>query len=424
MNPLDYIYLGFFGVMLYCAILWLIVLLDNRKNVFKDPEPEERPSITFLVPCYNEEEHLGKCLSHLVKLNYPREKLSVIVADDGSSDNSLKIARKYERQHPEVVRTLQTEHSGKANTLNEALKHVNTKLVATMDGDSYPEPDYLKKMIGYFEKKENLAGVTPAVKISNPKTVMQKLQWAEYVFQIYLRKMFSLFNVQYCFPGPGSIYKTNIIKELGGFDENNLTEDMEFAFRVRDKGYQIENSINAYVSTVGPPSFLGLLKQRVRWYRGYMDNVQKYSHMILNPDYGNLGMFLIPVNFIWILIAIFFLFAPLYQNLKNALRTIKNLQLTGLNLPDLANFFSLDPFEYGMLSISVYQVFYLIFFLLGVLTILVALKSADEKIELKKKKTAYFSYFFIYPIIFPLWWLVAVVLKLISLKEENEAFIK
>lgn len=423
MNPLDYAYLGFFAVMLYCAVLWFIVLLFNQERVFDDPIPNEKPGVTFLVPCYNEGEYLNRCLSHLVALNYPKEKLNVIVADDGSEDDTLEIARLYEGAYPEIVEILRTEHSGKAGTLNQALKHVDTELVATMDGDSFPQSDYLNKMVGYLE--EGVVGVTPAIKISNPETLMQKIQWAEYVFQIFLRKMFSLFDVQYCFPGPGSVYKTNVIGEIGGFDEENLTEDMELAFRARDEGYNIKNSVNAHVETVGPSSFMGLLKQRVRWYQGYMDNVEKYSHMIFNPKYGNLGMFLIPVNFIWIIIAMFFVFVPLYQRLSGISRTIKNLRLVGFTKPENWLLFQQDFLEYGFLSVSLYQVFQGFFFLLGLLSVGVALKSAGEKVKFKKRKVTYFSYFFIYPIIYPIWWLGAVISKLIAKqKGENKTFIK
>ncbi|MCK4634437.1 MAG: glycosyltransferase family 2 protein [Candidatus Aenigmarchaeota archaeon] len=395
MNVFDIVYLFAYFIILYCSVLWFSVFLVHRNTIFNNPKAKIYPSLTVLVPAYNEAGRIGKCLDSLLSLDYP--KLNIIAINDGSTDNTLEVLKKYEKKG---VKIINKKNSGKADSLNHALKHVNTELFMCMDADSYPSPDSVKKMVGYMEG-ENVAGVSPALKIDEVNTFMQKIQWVEYIFSIFLRKVFSIFQCQYVLPGPGSIYRTKIIKDLGGFDKESITEDMEIAFRLQSKKYDIENSIDAYVYTEAPQSFRGLFKQRVRWYRGYLHNVRKYLHLIGNPEYGNLGVFLIPINFIWVFILFAFFFIPLYTVASNLMGFLNVFSLVGI--PPINLFLGFD-----IMYVDFYSFFLAAFITLAVATIMVSLKSSNEKIEFKKRYLFYIGYMFIYPLLFSIFWISTV----------------
>jgi cellulose synthase/poly-beta-1,6-N-acetylglucosamine synthase-like glycosyltransferase len=367
--------------------------------MFYNPKPKRFPSITFLVPAYNEEKNIGKCLESILNLNYPKDKLEVIVIDDGSTDNTAKIVKKFKG-----VKLIRQENQGKAAALNNGLEHVKTELVACMDADSFPDKDFLLKMIGYMERK-NVASVTPAIKVLKAETLMQKIQWVEYLWSIFLRKLFNFFDCQYVTPGPGSIYKTYILKKLGGFDRNNIVEDMEIAFRLVEKGYKIENSIDAYVYTDAPRDFKRLFKQRVRWYRGYIQNVFKYSKMIANPKYGNLGFFVLPINFVWMFMLGFLLFSQIFTFAWNSFQYF----LAWSNI----KFAILQPeIKFDIFLVDFYTYFFLLFLAMGLFTLWVSLVFSKEKADLKKKLSFYLSYLFVYPFLISIFWVASVIYEI------------
>lgn len=399
MNGFDVVYLMSYFIILYCSVLWFSVFFVHRGTIFNNPIPKKYPSLTILVPAYNESRRIKKCLDSLLALDYP--DLKIIAINDGSTDDTPKILKDYEKKG---IKVINKKNSGKADSLNHALKHVNTELFMCMDADSYPVRDCLERMVGYMEDKD-VAGVTPALKIDEVKTFMQKIQWVEYVFSIFLRKLFSIFQCQYVLPGPGSIYRTQIIRDLGGFDKESITEDMEIAFRLQSKGHNLENSIDAYVYTEAPPSFRGLFKQRVRWYRGYLQNIRKYFHMVGNPDYGNLGVFLIPINFIWIFILFVFFFVPIYTIVSNAMSLFNVFSLVGIPPINLS-------FGFSVMYIDFYSFFLITFITLAIATILISLRSSREKVEFKKRYLFYISYMFLYPMLFSIFWITSVFYEL------------
>lgn len=394
MELVDVAYIGFFGVMVYSAVLWLLVYARNRDAVHADPAPERFPGVTFLVPAYNEEDYIEDTIEGLLALDYPAEKLDIIAINDGSTDGTLEKLQRY----ADRITIIDKENTGKANSLNRALERVETEVVACMDADSVPEPDFLQRMVGWFGTGEAVEGVTPAMKVRNARNWVQKIQWTEYIFQIFLRKVFAVFDTQYVLPGPGSLYRTETLREMGGWNEETLTEDMEIAFRIVANGGIIENSTNAYVETVAPDTLKGLFRQRIRWYRGYIENMRSYWEMFGNRKYGNLGLFLLPFNVVWIGLVLFFLLHFTYNIAFSLYQALSTFLLVGYLQPS---------FALSLQDLHLFHLFSGFFLLLGAGTILISLRVSNERIHLWKRKTHYSSFLLLYPFLFALFWIAA-----------------
>ncbi len=400
MNPIDQAYIAVFSLMIFSAILWLSLYFSNRRRIDNDPEPSRHPSVTFLVPAYNEEEHVAGTIQSLLDQDYPEDRLKVIAINDGSEDDTLDEMKKFGDN--DRVEIIDKENTGKASSINQALERVDTELVGCMDGDSFPEKDMVRNMVGYFEDSD-VKGVTPALKVKDPSNWIQKVIWAEYIYQIFLRKLFAIFDTQYVMPGPGSIYNTEYLKELGGWDEETLTEDMEIAFRMFKEGAKMENSTNAYVDTISPPTFRGLFRQRIRWYKGYLNNFLKYREMLFNRQYGNMGIFLMPFNVLWTAVVMFMV---THLFVKTGLRIFESIQtylLVGFIPPSL--FLSVQ-------SLSMFHFFYLLVTTVGVITLILSVKTAGEDLEPWKRKTHYILFLWLYAILFAGFWAAALVEKI------------
>ncbi len=312
MKTITIIYLVMFFFGIYFLLLFLLLYLKNRKSLYDYPEAKRFPSMTFLVPAYNEEDSIGRTLKALLNVNYPPGKKQIIVINDGSKDKTKKIVEKFAKTYSEI-KLLDKANSGKADSLNQALKLVNTELFAVTDADSYPEKSALQKMVGYFEEDEKVAAVTSRVLVKNKKSFLESYQDIDYVVIAWTRKLLDYVDSVYVTNGPLSIYRTEAAKKVGGFDPKNMTEDIEITWHLLSEGYKTKMSYSAEVHTTVPTKFKQWINQRVRWNLGGLQTIYKYKKYALKENlfgyfvitYVSLSFFLALIGFI--LLARFFL---------------------------------------------------------------------------------------------------------------------
>lgn len=393
MQLIDIVYLGIFSVMLFSTNLWLIVYLFNRGKVHSDPEIQQKPSVTFLVPAYNEENYIEQCINSLLDMDYPRDKMDIIAINDGSEDSTLEKLKSF----GDKIQIIDKENTGKASSMNHALEKVDTELVACMDADSRPEKHYLKRMVAYFNE-EGVEGVTPTMKIEEPETLAQRVIWMEYIYNLLLRKLFSIFNGQFVMPGPGSVYKTDHLKEIGGWDEETLTEDMEVVFRMIENGAKIRNSTNAFVRTHSPETFDGLFHQRSRWYRGNLNNVIKYRDFFLNPKYGNFGTVILPFQILWAGLILFIFGHFLFRMGSNLFQGIADTFTYGviLSLPQLS-----------VQSLSLFHVFNVTLAVFGLAMIGLSVRISEERLRSLERKIDVVFFMLFYAFLYSAFWIKA-----------------
>lgn len=385
---------------LYVTILFLLIVIEKFENIKEEiskfPNLKTFPTVAIIIPAYNEEKNIENAVESCFNLDYPKEKIDIIVVDDCSKDNTVKICEKYEKfKNFKLIK--KEKNAGKANSLNIAINHAKDDFVCCLDADSEFEKNFLKNVIEKFND-EYVVAVTPSMKVKETKNIIQKIQYVEYLFSIYMRKILSFMNAVYVTPGPGSIYRREIFKEFS-FDEKNLVEDMEIAMKIQKKGLKIENSVNAITYTATPEKIFNLYKQRLRWYGGYLENIfGKHRDLIFSKSSPNLCRFIIPMNFVMSFAALFFLFTFLFFTfIQPILNFVKKLML-GIATID----FSIN-FEFGFMS-----GFLLVFFLISIIVIFLSFKFSGEINDKrttnkeKLKSTLYFLlfYFLMYSIFF------------------------
>ncbi|RMD67093.1 glycosyltransferase family 2 protein [Candidatus Pacearchaeota archaeon] len=302
------------------------------------------PKVSVIIPAYNEEEHIAETIEHVLKLDYPRAKLEVIVVDDGSKDRTYEVAKRFVKKGVKVFRK---RNGGKGGAVNFGIKIASGDVVATLDADSFPERKALLKMLPYFEDKRVMA-VTPAMLIHRPKNFIEKIQYAEYLFGVFLRKVLAFVNAIHVTPGPFSLFRREFFEKHGLFDEKNITEDTEIALRMQKHHYKIENALDARVTTVGPSKFRNLVRQRLRWYTGFVNNSLKYKELMNIYEYGFMALVLI---FAYVSVATGFMYVAYisYKNAQSLSNYFNQLYLLGLDALNPANL-SWVEFREGMLN--------------------------------------------------------------------------
>ena len=390
-NLIIYI-VSYFG--LFTAIFFLLTLLENIHRL-KNPKPKKIPSVTIIVPAYNEEKTIEKTIRSLLNLNYPKDKLKIVVVDDGSIDNTYKVAKRYEGKNLKVYTK---KNSGKGSALNYAIKRSSTDFIGGLDADSFVTKGALKKIVGYFNNPKVMA-VTPSLKVYKPKNLLQRIQMIEYLAGVFLRKIFAFLDSIHVTPGPFTIYRKSFFEKYGYFDEKNITEDIEIALRIQSHKFLIENSADAEVFTVAPATFIELLKQRLRWYLGFIENIAKYKNLF-GKHHDHLGAFILPAAFISALLVIVVLFYSLSKLVFNSIQKIMNYYFVGFDFKTLLNF-KVDWFLFNINAITILALFCLVF---GISMIYFAKRISNEK---SKVKYSYVIYLLFYWILFGFWWSIA-----------------
>lgn len=329
-NLVTYIFLF---ASLNFEVFILMIYFQNRENMKEEERlvaegPTEYPSVTAIVPCWNEEKTVARTVHSLLELDYPKDKFKIMIVDDGSTDKTWEVIQQF-KNNPQIE--LHTKkNGGKYTALNYGLSKLTTDLVGCLDADSYVHKDTLKKIVYYFQDKETMA-VAPSIKLWEPKSVLQLLQKIEYGFGIFNRKMFQYMNAIYITPGPFSIFRKEVFEKLGPYRHAHNTEDIEIALRMQENGMKIVHSHNAFVYTVPPNTVKKLLVQRIRWSHGFIQNAKDYRHMFFKKRYGNVGVFILPMAVISIMSVLFISGLSIFSIIRSAVNQYVIFRTVGFN---------------------------------------------------------------------------------------------
>jgi len=303
----DAIFYAILFVGLYYQVFLLVTMLEKSDSGTSQGRisltPSGYPTVAITIPCFNEERTLERTVHSLMALEYPKDKLEIIIVDDGSTDGTYAVAKKLEQSFPQI-KLFSQENGGKYTALNFGLSCSDSDLVGCLDADSFVDKNALKNMVEHFSDP-NVMAVTPAIRVHDPKNILQLIQKAEYNAGVFLKQLLGKLNAIHVTPGPFSIFRRKVFDTLGGYKHAHNTEDMEIACRMQAHYYKIKNCPSAHVYTVTPDTVKKLHRQRVRWIYGFLQNAIDYKYLFFSRKYGNMGVLTLPVS-------LFFIFTSLY----------------------------------------------------------------------------------------------------------------
>ncbi len=401
---IEWIILVISFMTLYLAVFWLHIV---------SLEPEEKkkihsfPKISFIVPARNEEKGIWKTVHSLLSLDYPKEKMEFIIVDHDSTDNTSEIGKQLIAQHRDfhillVHKKRQTKEM-KAHAFNEGLRYATGELVACVDADTIVLKNCLQEMIPSFQDS-SVGAVISTIKVQQPKNIYEKIQHLEYIFATFTRSLMSKIDTLHVTPGALSIYRKDLFDLYGGFDEDNITEDLEMAMRLRYYGYKIRLAKESITYTKVPDTFQSLWIQRVRWFRGFIYNSFKYKNMLFKKKYDLVGTFQYPINFFSIITVVLMLILLITTIFKTLWIQTTKLQALGLEyfLFDVRH---IPRFKDALLDINMLLFFPIaISFLLALLIYHLAHKNLKEK---WRYPFALLTYLTVYPLLRSFHWITA-----------------
>ncbi len=386
---------------LYFSIFIFWVFLENQGRIYQKEKNKKFPLVSLIVPCYNEEKGVEKTLYSLISLDYPKDKLEIIFVDDGSLDSTLQKAKLIQKKDKRI-KVFHQENKGKFMALNLGLEKTKGEFIATVDGDSYLHSSALKRAMKFFENPE-IKAVSGTAKLIKPRNLIEGIQRVEYLIANFWRKIFSFLNSLYLTSGAFSVYRREIFETLGPFRDPKLfqTEDLEMAFRLQKENLKIVQAMDAFVYTRPPFGFMSLLKQRTRWYAGFLQNFKEYSCLLSIKKYGNLAFFLWYIIFS-VLFSIILVGYFIQRGFEFFLQLLNQFILTDF---DFSYFFSL-PKNWEFLNLNITPLFVLTILCLFVFFFNFFL-SRKLSFDSQPYKKGIFFFIFLYPYFNALWWISA-----------------
>ena len=310
----------FLGIYFEAFLLLAYLSPEGRSRRNKAAAGEDCPTVAIIVPCFNEESTIGGTVESLKALSYPKEKLEIILVNDGSTDGTRAVMDAY-MNDPRIT-VIHKENGGKHTGLNLGIERTDAELVGCLDADSFVDPNALRELVPYFDRP-NVAAVTASMSVHNARNILERMQYAEYMIGVAMRHMLATVNGLYVTPGPFSFYRRSTIQELGGFRKAYQTEDMEMALRIQRAGYHIENAPRAKVFTKAPKTVWSLLKQRTRWTSGFMRNAFDYRDLFMNKKHGVLGLLVLPLGIFALVGSVSLFVLTIEQFVANTIRAIE-----------------------------------------------------------------------------------------------------
>lgn len=291
---------------------------QKLKNQTQSPSSTQL-SYSIIVPTKNEESVIRRCLDGIVNIDYPQDKVQVLVVDGNSTDKTLEICNEFQQKYPQTFKVIsETGTRGKPAALNMTIPYATNDIVAVFDADSFPKQDVLKKASVYFEDEKLVALQGRTTSINERANVLTRLisqeEKAWYQMLLTGREKLHLFVP---LNGTCQFVRRPVLQEFGGWDEDSLTEDVELAVRLVEKNYSIKYAEDVCSGQETPTVLKSLFKQRVRWYRGYMETALKYGRLLdkinrrtIDAEFSLAGPFMMVVSLLsyinWFIVIAFF----------------------------------------------------------------------------------------------------------------------
>jgi cellulose synthase/poly-beta-1,6-N-acetylglucosamine synthase-like glycosyltransferase len=292
------------GVVLRWAALLVLALWDWVVQRRHAPDPADVEPLTAIVPAWNEGPVIARTITSLLASDLP--DLTVIVVDDGSTDDTARVVERLAADEPRVRLVRQPANAGKPAALNAGIQRATTRLVATVDADTLVDPACLRWLTA-TQRRRQADGVAANVRVGNRRGLLPRWQSLEYVAGLNLdRRALHRLGLITTVPGACALWRREAVLGVGGFTDDTLAEDTDLSLALLRTGGSLALQDRARAYTEAPATLGGLVRQRRRWLSGNLRCIAKHGlgqgaplavRLIALPNlwFAHLGVYLLPL---------------------------------------------------------------------------------------------------------------------------------
>lgn len=290
LSPIVFIYALFVSVFRLSRIISASFSKYSFRALVPEDQADYEPSITFVIPCKNEEKSIRKTIINCFCAEYPKEKLEVIVINDGSTDGTISVLNDCKRDFENLKIVDWKINRGKREGMAEGFRMAKGEIIVQLDSDSYITPTSLRFLVQPFKNPE-IGGVCAHADPENADTNwLTKIQAAYYFVSFKIQKAAeSTFHIVLCLSGCCSAYRKDIVLPiLDEFLSEKFLglpitwgDDRSLTNWVIKSGYKTIYTEEAQAFTICPDDIRTFMKQQVRWKKGWFVNSILISKFLL-----------------------------------------------------------------------------------------------------------------------------------------------
>lgn len=276
------------------------IMLGNAGGAYE-------PSVTFVIPCKNEEKSIAKTIEKSFETDYPKEKIEVIVINDGSTDGTINVLNDLKKRFKKLVVVNWKVNRGKRYGMAEGFRMAKGEIIVQLDSDSYIEPKTFRNLIKPFQNPEIGAVCAHADPENADENLLTKMQAAYYFISFRILKAAeSTFFAVFCCSGCSSAYRKSIILPIldEWLNERFLGlpvtwgDDRALTNQVLKLGSKTIYTDEVQAYTICPNNLKTFLKQQVRWKKGWFVNSMFASRFVYKKQPFVAATYFFPLIFV------------------------------------------------------------------------------------------------------------------------------
>lgn len=268
--------IAFYILVTYCIIqgCCLLSLLLTDDETHSQIPVADLPFVSILIAARNEEENIINCLRSINHMDYPKEKLQVLIGNDQSEDETPNLIANYiaDKSHMTLVNITEKlgKARGKANVLAQLAHMAKGSYFLITDADIQVNPKWAKELVTHFDSPK--MGIVSGTTIVRDKGYMGRMQEIDWMYFMGLLKSFANIKLHCTAVGNNMAIKKEAYFSTGGYEhlDFSITEDYKMYNAVRKKGWKTKNILNprSLNRSSAIASFITLMHQRKRWLTG------------------------------------------------------------------------------------------------------------------------------------------------------------
>ena len=295
-SALEVLYYGTIGIVIIVYTLCLALLYRNSARPPLRRMSQTVPTVTLVIPTYNEASVIHQKLENVLQLDYPKDKLEVVVVDSASSDETGSIVNKFATAHRREINLVLIEQlvrRGKSEAINEALHRIRSEIVVLTDADVTFPPRSIRRLVENFEGSE--VGAVSGVEVPvGPKSLLTGIE-ADYR-RIYtaIRMAEAETDTPFMCESELSAYRRELLEPLR---PGSVCDDVELTVMVRSKGFKAVYAHDVSFFETEAGKLRPKLQHKLRRGMNNQHALLQNSRVLFSRDLGRYGTLVFPFEF-------------------------------------------------------------------------------------------------------------------------------
>ena len=267
--------IGLIVILLVCVFTDLLALLLFKVKDLPVDDSKEWPMVSILVPMRNEAKNVRELLDNLLSLEYPEEKMELVIGEDRSTDHTGRLLKEYAKMDPRILIVDIDEDiaglKGKANVIGQLIPYCSGQYYFITDADVRVPAGWIKALLSCNTKSAGVIGGTTVVKTTNFWSSLQQMDWLFAQGLLYVAgRIFQVVAVS----GTNMMITKSACLKIGGYQNipYSLTEDIGALTAAKRAGFTGVNILQPEATAMieAQPDWHSLISQRGRWVYGVL----------------------------------------------------------------------------------------------------------------------------------------------------------